>query len=109
VAGDVLRDQGFLKGFGIDIKEPTDIGDEDDPRIVGHDVTEGSEEGGRHRHGESPADVGRRRDHDRRDGAARNHGRLIAAAPAATATVSPAHPRLLPRARQHPAAWVTDS
>jgi fructose transport system substrate-binding protein len=47
VTVDVLRDQGFLKGFGIDIKEPTDIGDEDDPRIVGHDVTEGSEEGGR--------------------------------------------------------------
>jgi fructose transport system substrate-binding protein len=47
VTVDVLRDQGFLKGFGIDIKEPTDIGDEDDPRIVGHEVTEGSEEGGR--------------------------------------------------------------
>jgi fructose transport system substrate-binding protein len=47
VTVDVLRDQGFLKGFGIDIKEPTNIGDEDDPRIVGHDVTEGSEEGGR--------------------------------------------------------------
>jgi fructose transport system substrate-binding protein len=47
VTVDVLRDQGFLQGFGIDIKNPTDIGDEDDPRIVGHDVTEGSEEGGR--------------------------------------------------------------
>jgi fructose transport system substrate-binding protein len=47
VTVDVLRDQGFLQGFGIDIKDPTDIGDEDDPRIVGHDVTEGSEEGGR--------------------------------------------------------------
>ena len=47
VTVDVLRDQGFLKGFGIDIKDPADIGDEDDPRIVGHDVTEGSEEGGR--------------------------------------------------------------
>ena len=44
---DYLRDQGFLKGFGIDIKDPTDIGDEDDPRIVGHDVTDGNEEGGR--------------------------------------------------------------
>ena len=39
--------QGFLQGFGIDIKDPTDIGDEDDPRIVGHDVTNGNEEGGR--------------------------------------------------------------
>jgi fructose transport system substrate-binding protein len=47
VTVDVLRNQGFLKGFGIDIKDPADIGDEDDPRIVGHDVTEGSEEGGR--------------------------------------------------------------
>ncbi|WP_336232133.1 sugar ABC transporter substrate-binding protein [Thalassospira sp. CH_XMU1458] len=44
---DVLRDQGFLKGFGIDIKDPNKIGDEDDDRIVGHDVTNGNEEGGR--------------------------------------------------------------
>ncbi len=47
ISVDYLRDQGFLKGFGIDIKDPTDIGDEDDPRIVGHDVTNGNEEGGR--------------------------------------------------------------
>ena len=47
VSVDYLRDQGFLKGFGIDIKNPTDIGDEDDPRIVGNDVTKGNEEGGR--------------------------------------------------------------
>ena len=44
---DVLRDQGFLKGFGIDIKDENKIGDEDDPRVVGHDVTSGNEEGGR--------------------------------------------------------------
>jgi fructose transport system substrate-binding protein len=44
---DYLRDQGFMQGFGIDIKNPTDIGDEDDPRIVGHDLTAGNEEGGR--------------------------------------------------------------
>lgn len=44
---DVARDQGFLKGFGIDLNDPNDIGDETDPRIVGNDVTEGSEEGGR--------------------------------------------------------------
>ncbi|MEE2952859.1 MAG: sugar ABC transporter substrate-binding protein [Pseudomonadota bacterium] len=44
---DVLRDQGFLDGFGIDIKDKNTIGDEDDPRIVGHDVTSGNEEGGR--------------------------------------------------------------
>lgn len=44
---DVARDQGFLKGFGIDIKDAGQIGDETDPRIVGNDVTQGSEEGGR--------------------------------------------------------------
>ncbi|MBA3447576.1 MAG: sugar ABC transporter substrate-binding protein [Pseudaminobacter sp.] len=44
---DVLRDQGFMLGFGIDVKDVTKIGDEDDPRIVGHDVTNGNEEGGR--------------------------------------------------------------
>lgn len=43
----VLRDQGFMQGFGIDIKDPGKWGDEDDPRIVGHDVTQGNEEGGR--------------------------------------------------------------
>ena len=47
VSVDYLRDQGFLQGFGIDIKDPKDIGDEDDPRIVGNDVTNGNEEGGR--------------------------------------------------------------
>jgi fructose transport system substrate-binding protein len=43
----VLRDQGFLTGFGIDVKDPNRWGDEDDPRIVGNDVTAGNEEGGR--------------------------------------------------------------
>ena len=43
---DYLRDQGFMKGFGIDTKDPKKYGDEDDPRIVGHDVTAGAEEGG---------------------------------------------------------------
>ncbi|PYE86014.1 sugar ABC transporter substrate-binding protein [Pseudoroseicyclus aestuarii] len=43
----VLRDQGFMQGFGIDIGDPNRYGDEDDPRIVGHDVTQGNEEGGR--------------------------------------------------------------
>ncbi len=47
VSVDYLRDQGFMKGFGIDIKDPTKIGDEDDKRIAGHDVTDGNEEGGR--------------------------------------------------------------
>ena len=43
---DVLRDQGFLQGFGIDLKDPKKNGDEDDPRIVGNDATLGAEEGG---------------------------------------------------------------
>ncbi len=47
VSVDYLRDNGFLQGFGIDIMDPTDIGDETDPRIVGNDVTNGNEEGGR--------------------------------------------------------------
>lgn len=47
VTVDVARDQGFLQGFGIDLGDPKDIGDEKDPRIVGNDVTDGAEAGGR--------------------------------------------------------------
>ncbi|KXF80664.1 sugar ABC transporter substrate-binding protein [Enterovibrio coralii] len=47
VTVDVARDQGFLTGFGIDTGNPDINRDEDDPRIVGNDVTQGSEEGGR--------------------------------------------------------------
>jgi fructose transport system substrate-binding protein len=47
VTVDVLRDQGFMMGFGIDTKDANVIGDEDDARIVGHDYTDGNEEGGR--------------------------------------------------------------
>ncbi|MFK7857661.1 MAG: sugar ABC transporter substrate-binding protein [Granulosicoccus sp.] len=43
----VLRDQGFLQGFGIDLNDPNKWGDETDPRIVGNDITSGNEEGGR--------------------------------------------------------------
>ena len=43
----VLRDQGFLKGFGIELGDPNKWGDETDPRIVGNDVPAGNEEGGR--------------------------------------------------------------
>jgi fructose transport system substrate-binding protein len=43
----VLRDQGFLTGFGIDVKDPNRWGDEDDPRIICNEVTAGNEEGGR--------------------------------------------------------------
>ncbi|MEU1785712.1 substrate-binding domain-containing protein [Streptomyces sparsogenes] len=44
---DVLRDQGFLEGFGVDVRDPQRIGDEHDSRIVGHEVTGANEEGGR--------------------------------------------------------------
>lgn len=44
---DVLRNQGFLQGFGIDTGDIARWGDEEDPRIVGQDVTAGNEEGGR--------------------------------------------------------------
>ncbi|MFC3852171.1 sugar ABC transporter substrate-binding protein [Salinispirillum marinum] len=43
----VLRNQGFLTGFGIDVGNPNRWGDETDSRIVGHDVSDGNEEGGR--------------------------------------------------------------
>ncbi len=44
---DVLRNQGFLQGFGIELGDPNKWGDEDDARIAGQDVTAGNEEGGR--------------------------------------------------------------
>lgn len=44
---DVLRDQGFMEGFGIDIMNPDRRGDETDERIVGHFMAGGSEVGGR--------------------------------------------------------------
>jgi fructose transport system substrate-binding protein len=47
VSVDVKRDQGFLDGFGIPIGDPGKIGDEKDPRISGHDVTDGNEDKGR--------------------------------------------------------------
>jgi fructose transport system substrate-binding protein len=47
VSVDVQRDQGFLSGFGVDVADKAKIGDESDPRIVGHAVTDGAEAGGR--------------------------------------------------------------
>ncbi len=47
VSVDVQRDQGFLEGFGLDVGDKTKIGDEKLPEVVGHDVTDGAEEGGR--------------------------------------------------------------
>jgi fructose transport system substrate-binding protein len=43
---DVQRDQGFMKGFGIDLGDPKKIGDEKDPRNVCHDLSSGNEDGG---------------------------------------------------------------
>ena len=43
---DVQRDQGFLSGFGVDVKDKTVIGDETDARIIGHDTSSGQEAGG---------------------------------------------------------------
>ena len=47
VSVDVFRNQGFLKGFGIDVNDAGKMGDEDDARIVGRMVTMGTEDGGR--------------------------------------------------------------
>jgi len=44
---DVLRDQGFMHGFGIELGDPNRIGDERDARNVCHDITNGNPEGGR--------------------------------------------------------------
>ncbi|MFK7877400.1 MAG: substrate-binding domain-containing protein [Paracoccaceae bacterium] len=43
----VLRNQGFLQGFGIDLADPAKWGDETDARIVNNEVTNANEEGGR--------------------------------------------------------------
>ena len=47
VSVDVQRHNGFLTGFGISVPDPNVISDGVDPRIVGRDVTDGAEEGGR--------------------------------------------------------------
>ncbi len=44
---DALRDLGFMKGFGIDSKDPKHYGHETDSRVVGHQWGKGAEEGGR--------------------------------------------------------------
>jgi fructose transport system substrate-binding protein len=40
----VKRNQGFMQGFGIDVGDITVIGDEDDPRIAGHEDGNGNQE-----------------------------------------------------------------
>jgi fructose transport system substrate-binding protein len=44
---DVARDQGFMKGFGIDPGDVTRYLDEKDPRISGHQWGKGAPDGGR--------------------------------------------------------------
>jgi len=44
---DYLRDQGFMEGFGIDVKDPNRYGDEDDARICTHEISEGDQAKGR--------------------------------------------------------------
>ncbi len=44
---DFLRDQGFMQGFGIDVKDPNKYGDEDDKRICDHEISQGDQEKGR--------------------------------------------------------------
>lgn len=44
---DVARNQGFLEGFGIDVADPAKMWDESDPRLVGYEVTQANEAGGR--------------------------------------------------------------
>jgi fructose transport system substrate-binding protein len=44
---DMLRDTGFMTGFGIKVAQPGHYGKETDPRIVGHQWGKGAEDGGR--------------------------------------------------------------
>ncbi len=46
ISVDVLRDTGFLKGFGIDVPNPKILGSETDPRVVGHEGWGPNPEGG---------------------------------------------------------------
>jgi fructose transport system substrate-binding protein len=47
ITTEVQRNNGFLEGFGIDVKDKTIIGDEDDPRIAGWAATDGNQDLGR--------------------------------------------------------------
>ena len=46
ISVDVARDTGFLKGFGIEVPDLTVMGSEKDPRVIGHESSEASPEGG---------------------------------------------------------------
>ena len=44
---DYLRDHGFMKGFGIEFKDLKHYGDETDPRVCTHEISQGDQEKGR--------------------------------------------------------------
>ena len=46
ISVDVQRDTGFLKGFGIDVPDLTVMGSETDPRVIGHETSDATPEGG---------------------------------------------------------------
>jgi fructose transport system substrate-binding protein len=46
ISVDVARDTGFLTGFGIEVPNPKILASETDPRVIGHESTDASVEGG---------------------------------------------------------------
>jgi fructose transport system substrate-binding protein len=46
ISVDVARDTGFLKGFGIEVPDLKVMGSEKDARVIGHESSEASPEGG---------------------------------------------------------------
>jgi len=46
ISVDVLRDTGFLTGFGIEVPDLMVLGSETDPRVIGHESSNGNPEGG---------------------------------------------------------------
>jgi fructose transport system substrate-binding protein len=46
ISVDVLRDTGFLTGFGIEVPNLKVLGSETDPRVIGHETSNANPEGG---------------------------------------------------------------
>lgn len=46
ISVDVARDTGFLAGFGIEVPDLSVMGSETDPRVIGHETSNASVEGG---------------------------------------------------------------
>ena len=57
ISVDVLRDTGFLTGFGIEVPDLKVMGSEKDPRVIGHESSGANPEGGQKRDG-NPARQG---------------------------------------------------